>query len=93
MQKVIKKHFKKQDLLVRWNKNAVLTSELGLYTRNAFTVEYYTQPAEYELDALRLTEEPNENEDGSDGSDGLEYDKWESRSSLSEDCMEAGDGW
>ena len=53
MQKVIKKHFKKQDLLVRWNKNAVLTSELGLYTRNAFTVEYYTQPAEYEIEALR----------------------------------------
>ena len=90
MQKVIKKHFKKQDLLVRWNKNAVLTLEVGLYTRNAFTVEYYTQPAEYELDALSLTEEPNEIEDGSDG---LKYDKWETRSSLSEDLTEAGDGW
>ena len=90
MQKVIKKHFKKQDLLVRWNKNAVLTSEVGLYTRNAFTVEYYTQPAEYEIHALSLTEEPNEIEDGSDG---LEYDKWETRSSLSEDLTEAGDGW
>ena len=55
MQKVIKKHFKKQDLLVRWNKNAVLTSEVGLYTRNAFTVEYYTQPAGYEIQNLRVT--------------------------------------
>ena len=90
MQKVIKKHFKKQDLLVRWNKNAVLTSEVGLYTRNAFTVEYYTQPAEYEIHALSLTEEPNEIEDGSDG---LECDMWETRSSLSEDLTEAGDGW
>ena len=90
MQKVIKKHFKKQDLLVRWNKNQVLTSELGLYTRNAFMVEYFTQPAEYEMEALSVTEDPNEIEDGSDG---LEYDKWETRSSLSEDLTEAGDGW
>ena len=87
MQKVIKKHFKKKDLLVLWDKNQVLTSELGQYTRNAITVEYYTQPAEYEIEALRVTEEPNEIEDG------LESDKWETRSSLSEDLMEAGHGW
>ena len=92
MQEVIKKHFKKQDLLVRWNKNQVLTSKLGLYTWNAFMVEYFTQPAEYEVEAFSLTEEPNELEI-EDGSDGLEYDKWETRSSLSEDLTEAGDGW
>ena len=87
MQKVIKKHFKKQDLLVRWNKNQVLTSDIGLYTRNAFMVENFTQPAEYEIEALSLTEVPIEIEDG------FEYDKWETRSSLSEDLTEAGDGW
>ena len=87
MQKVIKKHFKKQDLLVRWDKNQVLTSEPAKYTQNAFMVEYFTQPAEYEIEALRLTEVPIEIEDG------FEYDKWETRSSLSEDLTEAGDGW
>ena len=40
MQKVIKKHFKKKDLLVLWDKNPVLTSEPGKYTQNAFMVEY-----------------------------------------------------
>jgi hypothetical protein len=39
MQKVIKKHFKKQNLLVRWDKKRVLTSEPAEYTQNAFMVE------------------------------------------------------
>ena len=50
-------------------------------------VEYFTQPAAYEIRNLRLTEAPNEIEDG------LVYDKWETRSTLSEDLTEAGDGW
>ena len=87
MQKVIKKHFKKQHSLVRWDKSLVLTSEPAKYTQNTFMVEYFTQPAEYEIQNLRLTEVPNEIEDG------LEYDKWETQSSLSEDLTEAGDGW
>jgi hypothetical protein len=39
MQKVIKKHFKKKDLLVRWDKDEVLTSEPTKYTQNVFMVE------------------------------------------------------
>jgi hypothetical protein len=55
MQKLIKKHFKKQNLLVRWDKKPVLTSEPTEYTRNAFMVEYFTQPAEHEIENLHLT--------------------------------------
>ena len=40
MQKVIKKHFKKQNLLVRWDKKRVLTSEPAEYTQNAFRFYY-----------------------------------------------------
>ncbi len=87
MQKVIKKHFKKQDLLVLWYKERVLTSEPGKYTQNAFMVEYSTQDAEYEFRNLRLTGQPTKMEDG------FKYDKWETRSTLSEDLCEAGDGW
>jgi hypothetical protein len=58
MQKVIKKHFKKQNLLVRWDKKRVLTSEPAEYTQNAFLVEYFTQPAEYEIQNLQLEPHP-----------------------------------
>ena len=85
MQKVIKKHFKKKDLLVRWDKDEVLTSEPTKYTQNAFVVEYFTQPAEYAIQNMRLSEQPTEMDDG------LDYDKWEVLSNLSEDLCEAGD--
>ena len=71
IQKVLKRQFKKQDLLVRWDKERVLTSEPAKYKQNAFMVEYFTQPAENEIRNLRLTGTPTEIEDG------LEYDKWE----------------
>jgi hypothetical protein len=71
MQKFIKKHFKKQDLLVHWDKEQLHTSEPGKYTQNTFMVEYFTQPAEYEIQNLLLTEQPTEMDDG------LDYDKWE----------------
>ncbi len=60
MQKVIKKHFKKleKDLLVRWDKDQVLTSVTAKYTQNAFMVEYFIQPAEYEIQNMRLTQQP-----------------------------------
>ena len=85
MQKVIKKHFKKQNLLVRWDKKRVLTSEPAEYTQNAFMVEYFTQPAEHEIQNLHLAAAPTNLDNG------LETDEWETGSSLSEDLLEAGD--
>jgi hypothetical protein len=83
MQKVIKKHFKRQNLLFRWDKKRVLTSGPAEYTHNAFMVEYFTQPVEFEIQDLNLTAAPTKLDNG------LEYDEWETRSSLSEDLAEA----
>jgi hypothetical protein len=87
MQKVIKKHFKKQNLLVRWDKKRVLTSEPAEYTQNAFMVEYFTQPAEHGIQNLHLAAAPTNLDNG------LENDEWETQSTLSEDLCEPGDGW
>ncbi len=58
MQKIIKKHFKKQNLLVRWDKKRILTSEPAEYTQNAFMDEYFTQPAEHEIKIYTLRQHP-----------------------------------
>ncbi len=75
----MKKDFKKQDVLVRWDKEQVLTWEPAKCTQNTFMVEYFTQAAEYEIRNLSLTEQPTEMDDG------LDNDKWECQSTLSEE--------
>jgi hypothetical protein len=75
MQKVLKKYFKKQNLLVRWDKKRVLTSEPAEYTQNAFKVEYFTHPAEHEIQNLHLTAAPTNLDNR------LEKDEWEFRTS------------